>query len=49
MNITKVLLIVLFPLVVVGALAWLVYVGLAMGWNMVDELIQQQLYKENKR
>ena len=48
MNTTKVLLIVLFPLVVVGALAWLVYCGLAMGWNIADELTQQQLDKENK-
>jgi hypothetical protein len=46
---TKRLLIVLFPLVVVGGLAWLVYVGLAMGWNIVDEYIQQTLDEEDKQ
>jgi hypothetical protein len=40
---TKRLFIVLFPLVVVGGLAWLVYVGLAMGWYIAQTHVEQNL------
>ena len=40
---TKTLIIVLFiitfPFVLIGSLAWLVWTGLAMGWNAVDEVV----------
>lgn len=32
--------IVLFPLVLLGATAWLVWTGLAIGWNILDALAE---------
>ena len=34
------------PLALVGALAWVVYTGLATGWNIVDAL-SDELLKED--
>lgn len=38
---------VTFPFVLLGAVAWVVYTGLAMGWNALDE-IAANLYKKEK-
>jgi hypothetical protein len=39
--------VVTFPFVLLGAIAWVVYTGLAMGWNALDE-IAVNMYKKEK-